>query len=367
MKVLYIGYYREKSDWGQQTANNILALDRAGVDVVCRSINLGGTETPQELLKLENKSISDCTHCIQHVFPEHMVGTDKFDKNIGYFTNNFVNINNSSWVEKLNMMDEVWVPSHLDWNNHLPERCRKNAKVVKQAVDMSVFEKRYKPIEIPEVGDDFKFYTICSLDSAKALEWVIASFHAEFDVSEKVSLIINIETYSRDGQAELNTVKEISERTKSLLRLYPDTNLYKKDVIIASPTATTEDICALHQYGDCYISSNPNVSFPLSEIHAAGFGNNPIVSDFSSVVEYIGKHNSIKSIYQIVQSKNGMWRDANNGKDFWIRPCELRLRKKMREAFEKNCTTNDKIEALQNLSNVSLENVGRLMKEALSA
>ena len=40
MKVLYIGYYKEDSDWGKITSNNILALDAAGIDVVCRNFRL---------------------------------------------------------------------------------------------------------------------------------------------------------------------------------------------------------------------------------------------------------------------------------------------------------------------------------------
>ncbi len=34
MKVLYIGYYKEKSDWGRYATNNILALEKVGLDVV---------------------------------------------------------------------------------------------------------------------------------------------------------------------------------------------------------------------------------------------------------------------------------------------------------------------------------------------
>ena len=40
MKVLYIGYYKEDSEWGNITSNNILALDAAGIDVVCRNFKL---------------------------------------------------------------------------------------------------------------------------------------------------------------------------------------------------------------------------------------------------------------------------------------------------------------------------------------
>ena len=81
MKVLYIGYYKENSDWGRITENNILALDAAGVDVVCRSINLSQPrKISGRLAEIEQKDLSDCDFCIQHVFPDHLVGSKKFKK-----------------------------------------------------------------------------------------------------------------------------------------------------------------------------------------------------------------------------------------------------------------------------------------------
>ena len=40
MKVLYIGHYKEFGGWSQAAIDNILALDKIGVDVVCRNVTL---------------------------------------------------------------------------------------------------------------------------------------------------------------------------------------------------------------------------------------------------------------------------------------------------------------------------------------
>ena len=48
MKVLYIGHYKEDSGWSRAAINNILALDAAGVNVVCRDIKL--TNKPYNFL-----------------------------------------------------------------------------------------------------------------------------------------------------------------------------------------------------------------------------------------------------------------------------------------------------------------------------
>ena len=40
MRILYIGHYREFGGWAQAATDQILALDKAGVDVVCRNVTL---------------------------------------------------------------------------------------------------------------------------------------------------------------------------------------------------------------------------------------------------------------------------------------------------------------------------------------
>ena len=372
MKVLYIGYYREQSDWGRQTVNNILALEKAGVDVVCRSIELGGGDTtPREIVHLENKDSSDATHCIQHVFPEHMVGTEKFQKNVGLLTNNFVNIEFSSWVEKLILMDEIWVPSMTCWTDYLPEAVRAKSKVVPLAIDTSVFKRQYQPINIPEVRADFKFYTIFSTNDATGLSWVLSSFHAEFDTSEPVSLVIQV-SVNGDGSRESKKIEDLSSKIKSLLRLQSGIEWYKKDIIISAPNVTQENLLSLHSYCDCYVSCNPSVTFQLSEINAAGFGNTPIVSSLGTVQEYTGDScGVVNSIHQIVQGQDGRWKDTNNGKDFWIRPCEQGLRKQMRKFYEEYKSDpikhkiDYKIMACKMLDQYSLEKVGKLMEATL--
>lgn len=372
MKVLYIGYYKEKSDWGIQTVNNILALERAGVDVVCRSIELGGKECPPIIAHLEDKNIGDATHCIQHVFPEHMVGTGKFKKNVGLLANNFVEMNHSSWVEKLQNMDEVWIPSHHGFIENLPEVIKEITKHVPLAVDTDIYNRHYNPLNIKEVSNDFKIYSFANAQDVNGLTWLLAAFHSEFDSTDPVSLIIRVDGQSQNGQAEAQAIDELARNTKELLRLKRSPELFKKDVIIATPGLAPSNLCEIHQYCDCYVTTNTEFTFPKAEIDAFGFGNNPIVASRSSVAEYIGTNNTVPAIYQVVQSKGGMFVDANNGRDYWIRPDEYHLKNKMRNSFDLwqkdpiGYKLKNKRDALERLSEFSLENVGQRMKETLS-
>lgn len=365
MKVLYIGYYKEKSDWGRQTINNILALEKVGVDVVCRSINLSQSQQgcPPELMHLENKDASDADYCIQHVFPDHMVGSHGvFKKNVGIFNRHFTDISYTSWHEKLSMMDEIWITTLSDyWRyKHI------------LALDLDVYRTPYRQLNIPEVGDDFKFYTIQHALDPIGLSWVIAAFHAEFDPSEPVSLILQIESDKANAQKCLEGIDSLSRSIKSNLRLHNSLDVYKKDVIISSPDITQTNRLELHQCCDCYVSSNSSNSLMLNELDAFAFGNTPIVPSGSVLGSgELEGLSLVDSIFQSVQSDGGMWRDVCNGKDFYVRPCELGLRSAMRQAFEsrsKNRTNSkreNRVSALAQLEPYSLENAGKIMKERL--
>ena len=98
MKVLYIGHYREGSGWGQAAIDNIRALKKVGVDVVCRNVALTKMlDIPKDIEECERKECHDATHCIQHVLPHLFVGSDRYIKNIGYFVSETAGTRNINW------------------------------------------------------------------------------------------------------------------------------------------------------------------------------------------------------------------------------------------------------------------------------
>ena len=91
---------------GAYAQNMMLALKKSDVDLVFRHIDNGkdaGAKTHPLLSPIENESLQDCTHCIQFLQPEYMIGTKKFEKNIGIVLDCNEDINN------ILCMDEVWV------------------------------------------------------------------------------------------------------------------------------------------------------------------------------------------------------------------------------------------------------------------
>jgi hypothetical protein len=367
MKVLYIGYYKEDSEWGRQATNIILALDAAGIDVVCRNLDLGQTKKgcPAELMHLENKSVEGADYCIQHVFPDHMVGSKGvFKKNVALLNRHFVDIDHTSWTEKLSMMDEVWL-----WAPPIPFSSDQTARVF--ALDLDVYKTPYRNLNIPQIGDDFVFYTIQRSLDITGLSWVMAAFHAEFYPSENVSLVLHVESDPQNSQKCLETIENLSASIKTNLRVHGSLDMYKKDVIISSPGVTQSNRFELHSMGDCYVSSSPSVAIQFNEIDAIAFGNSVLLPSNSLLDIGVGDVAKVNSIYQCMQSPKGMWQDVNNGKDYSILLCERDLRRHMRRVFDKASslpTPKIKVKShvLRSYEDYSLEKAGKLMEKLLN-
>jgi hypothetical protein len=300
-----------------------------------------------------------------------MVGTGKFEKNIGLLANNFVELKHSIWMERLEMMDEIWTPFSV---SSVPlQDIDKRIRIVPLAVDTDVYSRRYKELSIKEAEGTFKFYTFASMGDSQGLNWILAAFHSEFDANDNVSLVIRMKPQSSDSHKELKFLNDLSDSVKSLLRLETSSDLYNREIVISAPELTDVNLYELHQYCDCYVSCNTDITFPLAEIDAAGFGNTPIVSNNGAVNEYLqGSCNSINSVYQVVQSESGIFGGVNNGNDYWIKPDERNIKRSMRMMYNLWC--GDKFlkdtefipEAREQLLHFSLETIGEKMKEALS-
>ena len=202
MKVLYIGHYKENGGWAQAATDQILALDRAGVDVVCRNVTL--TQNKQnvhpKLIELENKSSQGCDVCIQHILPHHLVGTDRFKKNISFLELESTSIKDLSWFNHLEQMDEIWVPNQDLLDSLKEDKIKSELKLVHHAFDIDKYTKRYPDISIPEAQGKFKFYYLGDLNDRKNIESIITCFHSEFDRSENAALIIKVKKFYFIGE-----------------------------------------------------------------------------------------------------------------------------------------------------------------------
>ncbi len=363
MKVLYIGYYKEKSDWGRYATSNILALEKAGLDVVCRAISFSGNETPREISHLEDKSLDDCDVCIQHVFPEHLVGTDKFEKNIAIFGNEFVTLDHSSWAEQLNQLDQIWVASEVA-KDSMPKEIKDKTVVVPHCFDKSLYTKNYKEIQVPELTGKFKFYTVVDAYDDQT-ETILRCFHSEFDKDDNVALILQL--VGRETQESLDVKKH---ELKKKISNQEDLSDCLLDMVVQRGQ-DPESIYQLHQYGDCFVTPSNQRCLPSSVFDALCLGSVPVVLEGTDAPEYADEA-VIKSVYRTIERSDSMWKDVYNAKNFVFTPCEMGMRQTMRQLYndwlkDPMIHIQKRKQGLEKAEKFSQESFGNTVKEVLNA
>ena len=232
MKVLYIGYYKDGSGWAQAAQDWILALDAAGVDVVPRAYKLNNFNgsIPERIIELEKKSDRNCTHVIQHLLPHHMDFDGNFDRTIGLFFTETSHFSNTSWPNKLNLMDEIWVT-----NKQMLKACDNSGVnrpiyVVPYASNVSKFLESHKNFELPkELDGNFLFYFIGEMNRRKNLGALIKAFHIEFDAGDPVSLVIKSGIPGASPDESFAYISKFCKDVKHGLKIYNSILDYKQE------------------------------------------------------------------------------------------------------------------------------------------
>ena len=186
-KVIYIGNYRDGTGWGNAALNNILAMDKVGIDVVprCITFNNGQVILPERMMELESKSTKNAEVCIQHTLPP-LYSFNKDMKTIGFCEIETDSIWDSMWPIFMNQLDELWVPNQKGLETAMYSGANIDVKVVPHCLDMDQYPLEGPKMQIPELANDFTFMFVGEHVQRKNLEALVRAFHSEFHPTEDV-------------------------------------------------------------------------------------------------------------------------------------------------------------------------------------
>lgn len=360
MKVLYISVFRDGTGYSHAALNYLLAMDQVGIDVVPRNIKLSNynSPVPKRFLELENKSDKNCDVCIQHILPSMMEFNGNY-KNIGLFAWETSGWPKSIWTEKLNLMDECWVI-----NEYMKEVCINSGvkipiKVVPHCINTDKYKQTYKQHSIIKEKRDFVFYTIAEAIKRKNLITLIQAYYLEFDPIEPVQLIIKT-----NNEGFIKIVDEIGKG----LKLYNDDKWYKKPLIVTQ-RLQDEQIDALHESCDCFVSTSFGEAWSIPTMDAIGFGKTPIVPNSTGFKDYV--NNDIGwlidtqpiPVFGAVDSLPELY--SSNEK--WFLPSLDQTRQYMREAYANSKLRTKKTErCISYIENYSYTKIGSHIKDILN-
>lgn len=371
MKVLYIGHYKEASGWGQVARDNILALDKVGVQVVSRALKLGNpnAQLPDRIVQLEYQDPTNCDICIQHILPHYMKYDSSFKKNIGIFELETTNIKLTSWPTHLNLMDEIWVPC-----NSMEDECAacgvtKKTFVIPHTFDTSEFATEYLKLNLP-INNKFVFYFIGEYNRRKHISALIKAFHTEFSPNEPVELVLKLSKFGMTTEALAEDVKNFCNGIKDGLRLYKDPQRYKPEIII-TVNVSREDILRLHSTCDCFVMPSYGEALCLPLIDAMGMGKLVIASATGGMLDHIDSERNgflVGGNTEPVFGQHEAFDDFGTSREQWFEISVLELMKTMRRVYEMAPDKKDKVrmEARSSIKRYDYEIIGQKMKELLS-
>jgi glycosyltransferase involved in cell wall biosynthesis len=373
MRVLYVGVYRDSTGWARAATDNILALDAAGVDVVCRPLRLNdyAGPVPERILQLEAKSARGCDYALQHVLPNHASYSGRFKKNVCLYASETSHFRESSWPERLNALDAAWV-----FNRQQVEAARASGvtvpySIVPHACDVTRFQRSYPALAAlrpyKEAGD-FIFYSVGEYIRRKNFGALVRAFHLEFDPSEPVQLALKV---SRPGMApaELEAhVRADCDKIKAGLKLHGGRADFCKREIVLAERLTDHGVCALHAAGDCFVLPSFGEAWSIPAFDAMAFGKTPVVTACTGFLDYASDEVGwlVECRPEPVFGGHETFHDLWVGTEEWWAADIGHLRRCMREAYEQEALRKDKAKnGLRRAYGYSHGEVGALMKGVL--
>lgn len=322
-------------------------------------------DLPEAVKRCENKSTSDCNIVIQNVLPHLMDYNGHFDKNIGLYTTESINIDYTPWVSKLNTMDELWVTNNDIKNNAIHSGIIPPHHVVYEPCDPEIYRHKKEPINFTQNTDEFKFYFIGEYNRRKHIAALIKAYYLEFTPNEPASLILKV---NKPGWSPDELHKEIvglSRKVAENLKLRP-VDQYRP-ITILTDYVSPEDICRIHSSCDCFVTASFGEGWCLPAFDAMAYGNRLIGSNVGGLKE-MKKHNPpnvhvINGRYESIFGMNETFEELNTGREKWFNIDVDELRAYMRAAYkvfkwERPMTPEE-------LKPFSFETVGQQMKQIL--
>lgn len=188
------------------------------------------------------------------------------------------------YVEKLNMFNEIWVPTRFNKEMFLNNGVKSDIRVIPLGVDTSRYHPNIKPFEFQFPLNKFVFISVFKWNHRKGWDILLKSYLEEFSQNDDVSLLIVSRTDTNHNRnIILNDVKGVTDYiNKSDL---PHVALYDKQI-------PEKDMPSIYKRCNAFvlISRGEGFGLPYCEASACGL---PVISSYcSGPTDYLTEDNS---------------------------------------------------------------------------
>jgi glycosyltransferase involved in cell wall biosynthesis len=191
----------------------------------------------------------------------------------------------SKWVDCINMLPEVWVPSH--YNKTVYENCGVKSKI--EVVPHVWFDQKLLSKNKINITDCFgtelskskyTFYCIGELTARKSIEELVKVFDKLNDKYQDTQLLLKV--HYKDY-----TLTNINYIVNKLSLL---TNKLGKSIHLLLMNLNEREMLSLHSFGDCYVSLTKSEGFGLTIFEAFHLKKDVIATGYSGHIDFLGEN-----------------------------------------------------------------------------
>jgi len=189
------------------------------------------------------------------------------------------------YVERLNLFDEIWVPTEHGKKMFKNNGVTRNVLVMPLGVETSRYHSGVKPIELGGLGG-FRFISVFKWGYRKGYDILLKAYMEEFSSQDDVSLILvsrsdtdnNPNRIAEDFQAIRMGIDKQNEEL-------PHVSLYDKPI-------KEKDMPSIYRMGDAFVLISRGEGFGLPYYEAASCGLPVIGSNCSGQSDILTEENS---------------------------------------------------------------------------
>ena len=233
-----------------------------------------------------NKFYSKYDRLIIHSTPdlwEETIQKNKdIDEIIGYCTWE-TNKLSKSWVDYINLVPEVWVPSNFNKETFINSGVKSKIKVVPHIWHSQKLLKK----------DNVRIYDYCrnQIPSNKFTFYCIGELNFRKGIEDLVKVFNNVNKKYKDTQLLLKLhYKDYSEQNKKycISKIQNLTDQLGDSVFLIFDNLTNQEVVAIHSFCDCYVSLNKAEGFGLTIFDAFNYNKKVITTGYGGQVDFLG-------------------------------------------------------------------------------
>jgi hypothetical protein len=231
-KILYIAPFRDQTGYAEAALNDILAIEKAGYDVVCRSVRMSNPKIKQKcpVEHLEKKDLKNIDLIIETNLP-HTFEKKNNVKTVGRFfweTNTVC----TTWVNSCNTLSEIWVSCIQQKFACINSGITVPVKILPCSIDIKKFNNKPKSLDIPILKDKCVFYFIGENSRRKNIAGLIRAYYAAFTGKENVILIIKTSSPGHSSAQTMQMMQKFISDIKKATHIHADIKNYPPIMIL---------------------------------------------------------------------------------------------------------------------------------------